>query len=180
MPWDARYESTRNSVNRNLANADTGYAESEAGINREFFDPTNPYNRAKLLQESYQRSARSANVGMAARGQLYSGSFQNAQDASLQNYQRGQHDLQGDYNNAVQDLIRRRQQARDEGSDTLASAENDRLDAAYANRPEDPGAPAPVKAGPRLGPKGKKVPGSGPPPGPNYRWNYDAHRWVKA
>jgi hypothetical protein len=50
-------------------------------------DPSNPNSRAALLQRSYENQQRGNTNSLAARGQLYSGALQNAQDTSAHDYQ---------------------------------------------------------------------------------------------
>ena len=181
-PWNLRYEGTVGQINTSLLNTETDINAAEARTRRDFgFDDlTNPYSRARLLEDTYQQNKRSSAISMGRH--LYSGSFQNAQDATLQNFQQGQHQLRTEYDDTISDLIRRRVAAKNEAAAGIGSAEAQRLEDALNQEPSDPGAPAPAKAPAKadLGPKGKKYKNSGPPPGSNWRWNNPAQKWVKA
>jgi hypothetical protein len=50
----------------------------ETGIGA--FDPNNPFSKAALLKQTYDRSRRSSAQSMGSTGNLYSGAFQNQQD----------------------------------------------------------------------------------------------------
>lgn len=54
-----------------------------------FDDPSNPYSRAAAMQESYDNSKRGNTNSFAARGQLYAGSLQDAQNTSAENFDKG-------------------------------------------------------------------------------------------
>jgi hypothetical protein len=49
------------------------------------FDPTDPYSKAALLKRNYENQRRVTGRGMAARGQLYAGAAQSAQDVVTRN-----------------------------------------------------------------------------------------------
>lgn len=55
-----------------------GYTEGAPG--QIAFDPTNPYSQAAMLKRNYDQSRTGTTTNYAARGQLYAGSLQNAQD----------------------------------------------------------------------------------------------------
>lgn len=58
---------------------------------------TNPYSRAALLQKSYDQNQRRTQNAMAASGQLYSGSTQNARNFNTGNYGQARDSLQKDF-----------------------------------------------------------------------------------
>lgn len=62
---------------------DYGYTQDQSGGLA--FDPNNPYSRAAVLKRHYDESRGSNTIGLAARGQLYSGALQNAQDYANRN-----------------------------------------------------------------------------------------------
>ena len=177
LPFSATYDATVNATNRNLANNETDFAAQESSLNRDYFDPNNPYNQANLLKESYQRQSRAAATQLAS-GQLYSGAFQNAQDATLQDYQRGENALHTDYADQVAELIRKRQRSRDEATSSVELAGANRLDNALANPAEDPGAPAPAAPAPKPAAAPKPSQPGGPPPGKNYVWDPSRYQWA--
>lgn len=57
---------------------DYGYTQDAAGGLA--FDPTNPYSQAAVMKRHYNQSRASSGINLAARGQFYSGAYQNAQD----------------------------------------------------------------------------------------------------
>ncbi len=81
LPWDSMAESRQGLAQRNFADTEARLGQDEANIKSRYgFDPefaNNPLTRANLLQRSYQQQRKSASLGMAARGQLYSGALSN-------------------------------------------------------------------------------------------------------
>jgi len=160
-------DSAAQGAQANLANTVAGLdqaaqrAQRDAGYNVNLatqsftVDPSNPYSRASAIQRAYDQSKAGATNSMAARGQLYSGSLQNAQNENTRVF--------GENDNA------NRQQlldflVRTEGAKT--QAQTDASNAAAAARAEAIRAAAeraPVDSGPRT-PAGNPlpVPGSGP------------------
>jgi len=57
---------------------DYGYSEGAGGALT--VDPNNPFSKAALLKQSYDRSRATSGQRMASAGQLYAGAFQNQQD----------------------------------------------------------------------------------------------------
>lgn len=93
LPPDASYEATiaglasrRDSTVAGLGQQrqqgllDYGYTEGAPG--QIAFDPTNPYSQAAILKRNYDQARAGNTNSYAARGQLYSGALQNAQDES--------------------------------------------------------------------------------------------------
>jgi len=96
QPFNAAYELTAAGAEKQLADtqANLGYkktaTEQEYGLEGPYSDfATNPYSRAALLEQSYQRANRGTQNASAASGQLYAGSNQNAQG-----YNRDSRDLE--------------------------------------------------------------------------------------
>jgi len=58
--------------------SDFGFTEGPGGVLA--FDPNNPLSKAAVLKQTYNTRRRSTGQSMAAGGQLYFGSYQNAQD----------------------------------------------------------------------------------------------------
>lgn len=75
-------------------------------------DPSNPNSRAALLQKSYENNQRGNTTSLAARGQLYSGALQNAQDASLSNFNAQSAANQREFSNAIAGYFNTLQNAR--------------------------------------------------------------------
>jgi hypothetical protein len=93
LPPDAAYEQTLGNLaqrrdstiaglgqQRQQGLLSYGYTESAPG--QLAFDPTNPYSQAAMLKRNYDQARTGNTNSYAARGQLYSGALQNAQDES--------------------------------------------------------------------------------------------------
>ena len=100
VPPDANYEAaiassqqshdiTAGDLTRQRAQGllDYGYTQDATGALT--FDATNPFSQAAMLKRNYDQAQRGNTNSYAARGQLYSGALQNAQDESGFQYQRG-------------------------------------------------------------------------------------------
>jgi hypothetical protein len=71
-------------------------------------DTSNPYSRAAVLQANYKKS-QASNVGSyAAKGQLYSGALQTAQNAATGSYNQGYDALQRSYQKSLQSIAQQR------------------------------------------------------------------------
>jgi hypothetical protein len=102
-PIDPAFEAYRAAAGRNVAVSDAeakyqlGSLSNEYGIG----DTSNPYSKAALLQESYNRSKLGTTNSMASQGQLYSGALQNAQGENDRNYSINSDALKRAYGNAT-------------------------------------------------------------------------------
>lgn len=143
--FNARYETTIGGINRNLGSteADLNYNEQRVRQQFGFDDPSNPFAVARMLKRQYDQRREGTTNSYAAQGQLYAGSLQNAQDENRFGYERETDEARRQYDDLINDIIRRRTQARQEAEEARAMAEADRLEAQIANRPEDPGPPEP-------------------------------------
>lgn len=100
LPLDPAQEAAKVSNQRNLGISeatsvyDTGQIENEYGLGA---DKSNPYSRAKLLEDSYKRSQRGTLNSMASMGQLYSGAYGRAQRENTRNYNIAYDQLSRDY-----------------------------------------------------------------------------------
>jgi hypothetical protein len=72
------------------------------------FDPNNPYSQAALLRKRYQQAQTGNTNSYAARGQLYAGSLQNAQNATTDSNNQAENGLQ----RSVMAFLARNQQQR--------------------------------------------------------------------
>jgi hypothetical protein len=109
LPPDAAYQQTIGGLGQALTNTLAGLTQqrgaylSGAGFTEDptthaiAFDPNNPYSQAALLRQNYQQAGRGNTTSYAASGQLYAGSLQNAQNASTDQYNRG--------DNAIRDAV---------------------------------------------------------------------------
>lgn len=91
LPPDAGYEATMGGLasQRDSTIAGLGqqrqqgllqYGYTEGAPGQIAFDPTNPYSQAAMLKRNYDEARTGTTTNYAARGQLYAGSLQNAQD----------------------------------------------------------------------------------------------------
>lgn len=91
LPPDASYDQqiaglgrTRDTTLAGLATQRQGgllqYGYTQDQFGGLAFDPTNPYSQAAILKRNYEESRRGSGTSLAARGQLYSGAYQTAQD----------------------------------------------------------------------------------------------------
>lgn len=160
LPWDTQYETTIAGINKNRdlghqdihaqqiqLSRDSGYSYDPATGNVGI-DTTDPFSRRQLLVQNYARARAGSTNSMAARGQLYSGALQNAQNLNSTNYLQADDTQQKGYRDAALALLRQ-----DQGIDTTADqgiidAGGTRLDRSIAGaqqNPVDPGVPAQPK-----------------------------------
>lgn len=127
---DENYGRTVAIANAQLQNAITGVESQrrELGINYGLGEMggsvvSNPYSRAALLQKSYDQNQRRTQNAMAAAGQLYSGSTQNARNFNTGNYSQGRDSLQKDFDARLGQTTLQEQQANDRFFSTKEAAE---------------------------------------------------------
>jgi hypothetical protein len=105
-PSDAALDQQYAAYDQQAAGAKTGYLTQSRDILRDYgyqeggeqfsfgaVDPNNPFSKAALLKQSFEKAQRGNTNSMAARGQLYSGALQRSQDNSLSEYQQGDNAL---------------------------------------------------------------------------------------
>jgi hypothetical protein len=107
-PFDAALTSADNAAqatyDNTLATLDAQYAplRGEFGFtDTGAVDPNNPFGKAQLLQRAYQQNQKGNKNSYAARGQLYSGALQNAQNNAQFNNQAQSAALRQQYENAL-------------------------------------------------------------------------------
>jgi hypothetical protein len=100
-----------------------------------FDDVSNPYSRAAEQQKAYDRAKRGSTNSMAARGQLYAGSLQNAQNENANVAGRNRDALIRDFMGAQQAITQSEQGAQGQYLNAAAQAESERIARALANRP---------------------------------------------
>lgn len=113
-------------------------------------DVTNPFSRAALLVRTHRQNERGNTNSYAARGQLYAGSLQNAQNEEGFRYQGGQDALLKDFSSKWGGLYGQWLQAQQAGGQQSL----DNLAAAQARHQNDPAAPEGYNTG------GAAAPGS--------------------
>jgi hypothetical protein len=162
LPVDPAYDAAVGSSNQSLATTLAALTAQRQQIGQTYGlrqeptgnvidDPTNPFSRAAALQLAYRQSQRGNTTSMAARGQLYSGSLQNAQNESTRQNQSGRDALIREFQARNADIDTRTQQAKDAFAAAQAQAEADRAARALAARPDaaEAGGPAPAGAPPK-------------------------------
>lgn len=107
--------------------SDYGYSEAAGGALS--FDPNNPFSKAALLKQTYDRSRRSSAQSMGSSGGLYSGAFQNQQDF----VNRGQLGAEDTMTKALQGFLAQNTTAREQATNDYWAA-NARADAARMGR----------------------------------------------
>ncbi len=104
-------------------------------------DPTNPFSRAAALQRSYDQAKEGSTNSYAARGQLYAGSLQNAQNENTYQFAKGENALRQSFI----DFIARSEQARTAAeiakNNAASAAQADALNAAASSAPIEPRQP---------------------------------------
>jgi hypothetical protein len=181
LPVDPAYDAATGSANRNLALSQAGLASQRQGLGQEyglgvnaqggvFNDPSNPYSRAAALQQSYERAQRGTNTSLAARGQLYSGSFQNAAGENVNQNSRGRDSLIRDFLARNQAITQAQLQAQSDYTGAMGGAGAERIGRALENRPDAASVPqqplvqAPMVAAPKPATKPKTRPRTRPKP----------------
>lgn len=116
QPFSSAYELTKAGAEKQLEDTRAGLAYKKTATESEYgLDPgsndyaTNPYSRAALLEQSYQRANRGSVNSGAASGQLYAGSTQNSQG-----YNRDARDLE--HNNLSSSYQKALNAIREEGT----------------------------------------------------------------
>lgn len=107
IPLDPAVENARVVGNRNVALSNAygtyqlGELENVYGLGN---DTSNPYSKAKLLEDSYNRSRRGSLNSYAEVGQLHSGAYGRAQGENQRNYLMGYDQLSRSYTGAKQNI----------------------------------------------------------------------------
>ena len=170
MPVDPGYDAAIGAAGYNLQSAllNTQYQRGQLGSTfglgldangNTFEDVSNPYSRAANFQKQYAQSQRGAQTSMAARGQLYSGAYQNAQNANADTFSRNKDQNIREFMAAHQSLAGAERAAQGEYLGGVAGAESERIGRALAARPDPMTvAPAPLPPAPKPKPKAKAKP----------------------
>lgn len=140
LPWDSQYESQMGLLRRNLADTGTTLDQEERTARaRAGFDPqyaNDPFTQAAQLRESLAANNRSARNTLAARGQLWSGSTDNALYSNRMTNEQQTNTARQGLEDALTQVTQRRlaaQRAFDEGS---VQAQAERLQNALQQDPE--------------------------------------------
>jgi len=124
LPFDAQYTTDVAGANRdyNFGSAQLAQQQSQLGYETGIGDPTNPYSRSALLEQTYQRNQRGSTNSYAGAGQLYSGALQNASNSNTSDFFQGQHQIGYDYLKALSGLTGAKTQLGYQKDDAMASA----------------------------------------------------------
>jgi hypothetical protein len=108
-PWDGAEQLSDAGADAKYNNAllNAGYKKTayqqEYGLDPGFNDyKANPYSRAALLEQTFQRANRASGNSLAAGGQLYSGASQNAETYNREHKGQETNALEGAYRKALQ------------------------------------------------------------------------------
>lgn len=115
---------------------DYGYTEGAGG--QLAVDPNNPFSKAALLKRTYDTSRRATGQSMATAGQLYSGAFQNSQDAVNRNQLQAQDQLQTSLAGFLSRNTLAQKQAPTDYENAVSGAESDRMGRLDTNPLYDP------------------------------------------
>jgi hypothetical protein len=117
---------------------DYGFQETNidptTGVGTPVFDPNNPFSKAALLKQSYDRSRRTSGQTMAAAGQQYAGAFQTQQDYVNRQQLQGEDTLQKSLIRFLAANTQRRKQAGESYQGTVNQAAAEAA-ARFANNP---------------------------------------------
>ncbi|HZA18971.1 MAG TPA: hypothetical protein VE645_19175 [Pseudonocardiaceae bacterium] len=153
LPIDPFHEAAAGIANRNLSStlAQVQYQRGQLGqtyglgvdpSGNVFDDVTNPYSRAATLQKMHDRAVRGTQTTMAARGQLYAGSLQNAQNANAEQNLRGRDAMIREFMAAQAQLKQQELAAGNAHADAMTAANAERVMRALAQRPDPASVPA--------------------------------------
>lgn len=162
LPWNAQYESTVSAAGRdyNLQNAQLANQEGQLSASYGFNDPSDPFSRARQLQEGFANANRGTTTNYADAGQLYSGSLTNAHDIDRQNFERAYDAEQKDYQAQLNELAFQRLGAQNDYQSALTDASAQSLEDALNQRVD------PAEAPPRRRRRSSRPPAH-PPAHPN-------------
>jgi hypothetical protein len=149
LPFDPVYEQTVSNNGQRLTDTLAGIQNegnqdlTAAGYTQNgdqfALDPSNPFSRAALLQRHYDQSQAGATNGLAARGQLYSGALQNAQNENRFQLDQGNNANLSSLQAQLQALAGRRtgaiSDAADSNTSALGTSITNAQNQAIANRP---------------------------------------------
>ena len=114
QPQDPVSEAKKSNLTRSYNDTSAAIDYDEGRVKREygFDDASNPFSRARLLQQSFENRQRATTNTLAARGQLYSGALVNQKAIDQRGYDTSYDQLRTGYQDALQSILQRRTQAR--------------------------------------------------------------------
>lgn len=148
MPVDPIYDETVNATTLNYAQTlqraqyARGQLGSEFGIGvtpqgSVYDDHSNPFSRAAVMQLAYDRQRAGNTNSYAARGQLYAGSLQDAQNEGARSHLQNRDALLRQFNASQKAIADSEINATNLSLEQLAQAKAARAARALANRPDD-------------------------------------------
>jgi len=148
-PWDsaeqlsdAGADAKYNNALLNLGYKKTAYGQ-EYGLDPGYNDyKANPYSRAALLEQTYQRANRASGNSLAAGGQLYSGASQNAETYNREHNSQERNALEGSYRKALQGIVEEEAGAKATREEEKAAAKWKAIEAASNAELEPDASPA--------------------------------------
>jgi hypothetical protein len=157
MPVDPNFGANVNAAQRNLDTTLQEDAAQRAQLGGTYGfgldasgnvvdDHSNPYSRAAALQTAYDNSVRGTNNSMAARGQLYSGALQNAQNWNAHQNLASRDALIRAFRNAAGSLDERDTRAKNAYLDAQGAAQAAAIQWAIEHPPPPPPPPDPAAA----------------------------------
>lgn len=127
-PWDSRYESIVAGAQKSYLTGQGDLNAAERSVKQDFGlendYAANPYSRAALLQENFQRANRGTTNSAGL--QLYSGSTGNHLAANRESYGQSRDQLERSYREALGQINEKRVQEREEREAAEREAEFDR------------------------------------------------------
>jgi hypothetical protein len=154
-PWntaeqlsDAGAEAKYNNALLNAGYKKQAY-ETEYGLDPGYNDyKANPYSRAALLEQTFQRANRAGTTSLGAAGQLYSGASQNAETYNREHNAQERNSLESAYRKALQGVTEEEAGALASREEEKAAAKWKGVEAASNAELESETAPAATKANP--------------------------------
>lgn len=151
-PWDSQYELSAAGARQKYANTVNNLGlkktatEQDFGLGNGYNDyQSNPYSRAALLEQTYQKANRGTGNSYAASGQLYAGSLSTALDANRQAEAQSHDSLEKEYRNALQSIRDEEVAAKNAEIGELGEAGWNRLERADSAPLDSSTAPEPAK-----------------------------------
>lgn len=130
--WNAEYEANVGNLNRNFADAQAQLGAKETSIKANYgFDPqyaNDPYTRAAIMRDSWQKNRKATSTSSFARGHGYDGSTSNALNAADEAYGRDFDTAQREYQQELSGVTSDRLQADRDLREGIAAAEARRLE----------------------------------------------------
>lgn len=159
---DSIYQTALNNITSGLTGTEAALTQDENALGVDYgvgfdrdaqgqatnfrLDYTNPFSKASLLQKAFQQQQTANKNSYAARGQLYAGSLQNAQNDANTSNQQGKHELLSSFGSNARQIFLSRLNARNQAGGQITDAQADLLSRNIQAGPTP--APAPAAANP--------------------------------